>query len=183
MLVIVFAGAFAACNGNQTTDDRPAPVDGVAEPVPTPPPGDVQEITEDVNGTDAFLSEYMEVKNALVEDDHEKAKEEANDMLEEFNQLDEGVVAQQQKQQIETSIQQVANANNIGAQRDAFAQLSNQLYQVAQQDDLTNKTLYWQHCPMAMNNKGANWLSFDKEIQNPFMGQNMPKCGSVQETL
>ena len=43
--------------------------------------------------------------------------------------------------------------------------------------------IYVQHCPMADDNAGADWLSLDKEIRNPYFGDKMLKCGSVAETI
>ena len=40
-------------------------------------------------------------------------------------------------------------------------------------------TIYIQHCPMADNNKGADWLSLNKAIKNPYFGDKMLHCGSV----
>jgi Cu(I)/Ag(I) efflux system membrane fusion protein len=40
-------------------------------------------------------------------------------------------------------------------------------------------TIYVQHCPMADNNKGADWLSKEKEIKNPYFGNSMLTCGEV----
>jgi len=34
-------------------------------------------------------------------------------------------------------------------------------------------TIYIQHCPMADNNKGADWLSLNKAIKNPYFGDKM----------
>jgi Cu(I)/Ag(I) efflux system membrane fusion protein len=42
-----------------------------------------------------------------------------------------------------------------------------------------SETLYVQHCPMADNNKGADWLSTEKEIRNPYFGESMLTCGEV----
>jgi hypothetical protein len=36
---------------------------------------------------------------------------------------------------------------------------------------------------MAKNGEGANWISSTKEIVNPYMGQQMPHCGSIKETI
>ena len=40
--------------------------------------------------------------------------------------------------------------------------------------------LYHDHCPMAQDNKGAMWLSETKEIRNPYFGDKMMTCGSVE---
>jgi len=36
---------------------------------------------------------------------------------------------------------------------------------------------------MANKNKGAYWLQKTKDIQNPYYGSMMFKCGSVSETV
>ena len=186
LMGIFMAGTFAACNGNSTNNQdtlgENAAVDAVAEPVPTPV-GDVEAMTEDSEGIQGLLPDYMDVKNALVQDAFEKAKQEAKDLQEQVNSIEAGSLTDQQKQEIQSSINGLVTANNIEALRTSFAMLSKQLYSLAHGNDLTNKTLYWQHCPMAMNNQGANWLSYEEQIQNPFMGQKMPKCGKVEETI
>lgn len=181
MMGIGMAGAMAACNGNEKTGADNTAADGVGAPAPTPSPAEAEEAMQGVEVPNAFLASYMEVKDALFNDEQAKAKEEAGDLLQNVDQLE--AMSEQQKQEIENAARQLADAGDIQAQRAAFQTLSNKLYQVGQDHDISNKTLYWQHCPMAMDNAGANWLSFSEEIQNPYMGQDMPKCGSVQETL
>jgi Cu(I)/Ag(I) efflux system membrane fusion protein len=36
---------------------------------------------------------------------------------------------------------------------------------------------------MANNNKGAVWLSTEKEIRNPYYGDKMMRCGEILEEL
>lgn len=43
------------------------------------------------------------------------------------------------------------------------------------------QVLYLEFCPMADDNKGSFWLSYDKEIANPFFGQSMLTCGEVKK--
>jgi Cu(I)/Ag(I) efflux system membrane fusion protein len=43
--------------------------------------------------------------------------------------------------------------------------------------------LYVLNCPMAFNNRGADWLQTGQEVSNPYFGAAMPKCGSVTATL
>ena len=44
-------------------------------------------------------------------------------------------------------------------------------------------TFYIQHCPMAFDNEGADWISKEREIRNPYFGDKMMKCGIVQDTI
>jgi Cu(I)/Ag(I) efflux system membrane fusion protein len=36
---------------------------------------------------------------------------------------------------------------------------------------------------MAMNNKGAIWLSAEYNVLNPYYGETMLKCGVVRDTI
>ncbi|MFT6782718.1 MAG: Cu(I)/Ag(I) efflux system membrane fusion protein, partial [Saprospiraceae bacterium] len=45
------------------------------------------------------------------------------------------------------------------------------------------KTYYVQYCPMAKDNQGADWISTEKLIRNPYFGDKMMKCGSVKLEL
>ena len=39
------------------------------------------------------------------------------------------------------------------------------------------------HCPMAFDNKGADWLQRGTQINNPFFGDQMLRCGEVRESF
>jgi len=43
--------------------------------------------------------------------------------------------------------------------------------------------VYYQFCPMANKGKGANWLSLENKVKNPYYGSRMLSCGKVVETL
>ena len=42
---------------------------------------------------------------------------------------------------------------------------------------------YWLHCPMAFDNRGADWLQADDEVANPYFGASMLRCGEVTGDL
>jgi Cu(I)/Ag(I) efflux system membrane fusion protein len=44
-------------------------------------------------------------------------------------------------------------------------------------------TVYVQHCPMAFENTGGDWLSDSEKILNPYFGDMMLHCGRVTETI
>jgi hypothetical protein len=48
---------------------------------------------------------------------------------------------------------------------------------------LGGTTAYYEFCPMAFNNSGAYWLSDNAVIRNPYFGDKMLTCGSVEEEL
>ncbi|MBK9289326.1 MAG: DUF3347 domain-containing protein [Flavobacteriales bacterium] len=74
----------------------------------------------------------------------------------------------------------IASKADIETQRKAFAELSAPmlaLVKVAPRPD----PVYYDHCPMY--DGGADWLSQEKGIKNPFYGSMMLTCGSVKETI
>jgi Cu(I)/Ag(I) efflux system membrane fusion protein len=77
---------------------------------------------------------------------------------------------------------QIENADNIKEQRKHFSPYNDALYNSIKAFGIGEET-YFQHCPMALNNEGASWLSNSKEIRNPYYGDKMLKCGVIKETL
>ena len=43
--------------------------------------------------------------------------------------------------------------------------------------------IYYQYCPMYNGGKGANWLSKENTVKNPYYGSMMLTCGKVVETI
>ena len=134
----------------------------------------------DLQGEPAFLVYYDTLKKALVGDNAEEAKEAASQMVKSLSGIK---VAEKQGTQLVQNLREIANSEDLKVQRQQFAQLSKELYKVVKNNDLTDKVLYLQHCPMAMGGQGANWLSYEKQVRNPYMGQRMPGCGSVKEVV
>lgn len=118
------------------------------------------------------IEAYLAVKDALVETDATKARAAANSFLEST-----------ENNQLRTPLKTIANsASDVNTQRAAFEILSEKMYELekASQGKIV---LYKQYCPMAFNNQGAFWLAAEKEVNNPYFGDVMLHCGSVQETL
>ena len=165
---ITLSTLVTACNGNKNQNQ-----DSMMENKSEDGMGDMMN-KDDAMQPDMspMMTSYMEIKDALVSDDSEKAGEAAENMLEAPGLQDAA----------KNSLQGIAGSDDLKEQRKHFSELSEEMYRMAQKGDM-RETLYWNHCPMAMNNAGANWLSMSEKISNPYMGQKMPGCGSVQETL
>ncbi|OEK03033.1 hypothetical protein BFP97_16555 [Roseivirga sp. 4D4] len=74
-------------------------------------------------------------------------------------------------------------AESLAEQREAYATFSANLYKSLKAFGSNGKEAYYQHCPMALNNTGAYWLSDKAEIRNPYFGDAMMKCGSTKEKI
>jgi hypothetical protein len=38
-------------------------------------------------------------------------------------------------------------------------------------------------CPMALDNRGAKWLQLGENLENPYFGSEMLRCGTVEKTV
>jgi Cu(I)/Ag(I) efflux system membrane fusion protein len=79
------------------------------------------------------------------------------------------------------SLGQIEASNNIEEQRKFFADFSERFYNDLKQFRLASGKVYLEHCPMAFDGKGADWVSDSKKIHNPYFGEDMPECGEVKE--
>ncbi|HMQ00560.1 MAG TPA: DUF3347 domain-containing protein [Cyclobacteriaceae bacterium] len=130
--------------------------------------------SEEVNETvSAILTAYFDVKEALVNDDASKAQEAANAML---------AVTGTYAEALNLHVKNIAASDDIEAQRITFEILSINIYALAITEN-AGITVYKQFCPMAFDDKGAFWLSDNKQILNPYFGASMLRCGRVEETI
>lgn len=124
------------------------------------------------------INSYLDLKDALVETDGEKAKNAASELLLALEKSNlEG------KEGMEAEVKKIVETTDTEVQRASFDVLSNQMVELAKASVLTEGKLYKQYCPMAKNNEGAFWLSASNEIRNPYFGDKMLKCGSLEEEI
>jgi copper chaperone CopZ len=144
--------------------------------------------TADEKPLESIQNAYFKLKNALVESDAAKAKAAAKDflMVSEPSSLnlptDENALWQKYSPNILSDAKQIAEQDNLAIQRKSFSALSQNFYLLIKNLG-RKKAVYHQFCPMANGGKGAEWLSQEAEIQNPYYGQQMLNCGKVLDTL
>jgi Cu(I)/Ag(I) efflux system membrane fusion protein len=137
-----------------------------------------------------FLTDYLELSKMLIEDSLAGAKTAAsafNETTRKFNieklspeQLDFYLI---HSSYLKTSLEAFGKSDNIEKARVELATVSSAMYAMCKAVHPNNSPLYYQYCPMARDNKGANWISTTKELVNPYMGQMMLACGRTQEIL
>ncbi len=81
------------------------------------------------------------------------------------------------------TVQKIAKAKDIATQRKEFTALSTDVIALFKHAELTKGKIFIQHCPMANNGEGGDWLSSEKKIQNPYYGDEMMECGAVLEEI
>ncbi|MDW7692148.1 efflux RND transporter periplasmic adaptor subunit [Flammeovirgaceae bacterium SG7u.111] len=133
---------------------------------------------------------YFELKKALAADDFGKAKEAGGTMKVELVNVDmklfEGDAHKlwmEQADQLKKGLVHVSHFNEIDELRKVFMPISNAMIVLAESFQPLSETVYVQRCPMADNDRGADWLSLEKEILNPYFGDMMLNCGEVKKVI
>lgn len=83
---------------------------------------------------------------------------------------------------LQKSLKGIQSNTDLELKRKEFETLSESLITVVEYFGNGEMQLYKQYCPMAFGDKGANWLSLQKEIRNPYFGDKMLTCGEVKKT-
>ena len=136
------------------------------------------------------FDDYITLKNALVNDDFSVSKNAANTMILNLNNIDMALLKTNKahaswmpvEKQIKTSANSIKSTSSIEEQRKHFINLSSNLILAVQMFGV-NEKVYSQFCPMANNDKGAYWLSSEKEIKNPYFGASMLACGDIVKEI
>ncbi len=124
----------------------------------------------------AIYPQYVKLTKALVDNDAAAARIAAN-------AIGEGVSKLQLKESLKREADKIVATADIELQREAFASLSSELIALIEQSGVQAGTLYVDFCPMAMEDKGASWISTAKDIRNPYFGEKMLTCGGVKSTF
>lgn len=141
-----------------------------------------------VKQADDCISTYLYMKDALVNEDSKIAAEAGKDLVTQFNDFETDRYGENNQQELKEIIEdatehaQHISDNPIDHQREHFDILSKDMIDLIAITG-TGKKLYQAYCPMYNNNKGAQWLSESKDIQNPYFGSKMMTCGEVQKVI
>jgi hypothetical protein len=137
-----------------------------------------------------LLTHYFALNKALIEDNNDGAKTEANTFAENLSDFDMSKLAGEQMDfyhiqlaKISGSLKGIIESVDIEESRAQLSNVSEGMYALVKAYRANESILYYQFCPMAKNNEGAYWISDTKEIVNPYMGQKMPTCGMTKEKL
>ncbi len=113
---------------------------------------------------DAVLDSYVAVSTALVKDDLPAAKKAATALADAAKVGNQATLAEHAGE--------IASSDSLEAARGHFKMASEEAVKLA-----TGKDGYYVFtCPMAK----ADWVQKTKEVQNPYMGKEMPGCGSLK---
>lgn len=138
-----------------------------------------------------ITGDYLQIKNALANDNGSEAAAGGKAMNEAIGKLDKSLLTAVQKKifdNTEESLKEDAEyigkkGDKVEHQRQHFATMSEAMYMLVKAFG-AGKTIYHDHCPMYNESQGgAMWLSETKEIRNPYYGNKMITCGSAEEVF
>lgn len=132
------------------------------------------------------LIPYLQMKDAFVWSDANQVSTFASSTLKVLKSIAINNLGKMEQSHINKSIEMldaIATHDNLENQRANFVILNENIIPIVMHINGSEPILYVQKCPMAHNNKGAVWLSSDKDIRNPYYGDTMLTCGSVIETV
>ena len=149
----------------------------------------VVETKQEVNQLKTIFENYFALKDALVKSDGKLASTIAKDLLANSNSVkmeklssEEHAVWMKVLSSLKSNTEKITVTASIEKQRIAFMDLSANFYdllKVSKQD----YSIYYQNCPMYNDGKGANWLSKENAVKNPYYGSQMLTCGKTVETI
>lgn len=138
--------------------------------------------------TDVYAA-YFGLKDALTKDDGTTAAAKAKELYKAIDAVkmeklktDEHTVWMKYMDKLSYDAEHIKGVTENEHQREHFASLSKNIHEVMKAIK-PDYTVYFDHCPMYNNGKGADWLSKESAIKNPFFGSQMIGCGSVKETI
>jgi hypothetical protein len=140
------------------------------------------------NSLQTVYDAYFDLKDALIKSDATITATKSAALLKAINAIkmetlgESHMVYMKVESELKLHAEHISESKDIAHQRDHFSSLSTAMYQLLKTAK-ANTTVYYAHCPMYNNGKGANWLSKDAAIKNPYYGSMMLSCGKVQETI
>jgi Cu(I)/Ag(I) efflux system membrane fusion protein len=133
-----------------------------------------------------ILTQYLAMKDALTNDELEEARKAGINMLKTIDGVDMSLFTGEShslwmgiSSDLKNALQHIMHFKTIEEIRKSFQHVSNAIITLEMSFHSNEGTLYVLHCPMANNNKGADWLSNSKEVKNPYYGEAMLTCGEV----
>jgi hypothetical protein len=138
------------------------------------------------NNIDKITNAYFGVKNALAAGSGTEAQNKAKDLFAALSAPETGLKPDQLKifnsyaDKLRFDSRHISETNVTDHQREHFASLSKNLYEVLKGLKMNTAIVYEQYCPM----KKAYWLSESAKIKNPYYNdKEMATCGKTTATL
>lgn len=182
-----YAALPACCQYERTLKHAPVTTAAAAEHIGHDHPAEQATAQPADDPLAPLFTAYFNLKDALVGGDAALAMKSASALDGALHNVDPSSLSAEVKAAFSKAaadlmpvLHPFTTTKDLAAQRKLFAQLTAPMTALAKAAP-SSVPVYVAHCPMY--NGGADWLSLEKDIKNPFYGSMMLGCGSVQETI
>ncbi|MFZ1806947.1 MAG: efflux RND transporter periplasmic adaptor subunit [Cyclobacteriaceae bacterium] len=138
----------------------------------------------------AMLNPYLTLKDAFVKTNSSEAANAAKEVKTALGKVDMKLVKgdahnawMELLEALNSSVTTMSTSSDVEMQRKSFSDFTDKYYLAIQQFNISGLEAYYQFCPMAFNNQGAYWISKNNQIQNPYYGDKMMRCGETKSEL
>jgi len=143
------------------------------------------------NQIDGVYAAYLKIHHALSRDDFETSRAAAAELAGALEATDMNLLKEPAHSAWMKELMRLGNGadgikagKDISGARDSFKPLSESMYAAVKQFGTGGEEpVYRFFCSMAFDNRGAHWLQSNKELENPYWGSMMFRCGEMTETL
>lgn len=185
----VYASLPSCCQYDRPKTDKAANTAVKAETQHPNHHASATEKATQANGLSAVFDAYFLVKDSFVASDSKMASAHAKKMVQHINNVDMLALSQKSHDvlmkvlpKLKSDTGHIATMYDLEHQREHFIQLSENMALLMKSSNLA-QPVYILHCPMANKGKGADWISTEAVIKNPYYGAKMLSCGSVKEEI
>lgn len=175
---IIVSLVIVAMSCNTKVDQQGGDLKDTARVVEQPAPDEQaqQKVVIKDQNLNAIYLQYLALTKALIEERSADARISSNAIEAGAREIKAGAT-------LASAAARITSAADLETQRRHFSTLSNEMVRLINQSGVESGTVYVDFCPMALNDKGAYWLSNEKEIRNPYFGDAMLNCGEISKTL
>lgn len=135
------------------------------------------------------LDFYFELQRSLAQDKNSQTEHFVEQVLNSFENCNPNLLSKVEQtkwhnllSELRQNAEHFSHAENIERQRKYFFPLTQTIQKIVKKFG-TEKVVFVASCPMAFGNKGATWLSEKEEIENPYFGSKMFRCGEILEKI
>lgn len=147
------------------------------------------ETKQKIDQLKTVFDNYFSLKDALVKSDGNSASIHAKELFASLNAVEMGKLTAEEHavwmkvmNNLIADSERMEETKDVSIQRIHFIALSDKMYPLLKVSKQETPT-YYQFCPMANGGKGANWLSKENAVKNPYYGSQMLTCGKTVETI
>ncbi|WP_196890666.1 efflux RND transporter periplasmic adaptor subunit [Aureivirga marina] len=145
-----------------------------------------QEIEQsEVENLNLIVDDYLKIAENMVSGNESEIKKLTIQTTKDLQLIEKSIKDKKVKEllnKVSKEFHIFASQPDLKAQRAVFDNLSKSVIQLVEKVSLQRELNVF-YCPMANNNEGGNWINSKTEVLNPYFGEAMLSCGTLEKVL